>query len=69
MKSGSLWQDDFAESLNSRFTDDFLNTELFMFVAEAQFLADRFRWEYNSLRTHSALQGRKPLEADRQAAV
>jgi hypothetical protein len=27
-----------------------LNTELFTTVAEAQALADRWRWEYNTLR-------------------
>ncbi len=32
-------------------------------MAEAQALADRWRWEYNTLRLHSALQGGTPLEA------
>jgi len=39
------WQNGFAESFNSRFRDEFLNTELFATVAEAQGLADRWRWE------------------------
>jgi putative transposase len=29
-------------------------------------LADRWRWKYNTLRPHSALQGRTPLEAAQQ---
>jgi transposase InsO family protein len=43
--------------------------ELFATVAEAQGLADRWRWEYNTLRPHSALQGRKPLETAQPAAA
>jgi hypothetical protein len=35
---------------NSRFRDEFLNIELFATVAEAHALADRWRWEYNTLR-------------------
>ncbi len=45
IESGSPWQNGFAESFNSRLRDEFLNTELFTTVAEAQALADRWRWE------------------------
>lgn len=38
-------------------------------VADAQGLADRWGWEYNTLRPHSALQGRTPLEAAQEAAA
>ncbi|QNI68051.1 transposase [Synechococcus sp. BMK-MC-1] len=38
-------------------------------MAEAQGLANRWRWEYNTLRPHSALQGRTPLEAAQQGAA
>jgi putative transposase len=69
IEPGSLWQNGFAESFNSRFRDEFLNTELFATVAEAQALADRWRWEYNTLRPHSALQGRAPLETAQAAAA
>jgi len=40
---GSPWQNGFAESFNSRFRDEFVNTVLFATVAEAQALADRWR--------------------------
>jgi len=63
IKPGSPWENGFAESFNGRFRDQFLNTELFTTALEAQILADRLRWEYNSLRPHSALQGLTPLEA------
>jgi putative transposase len=69
IEPGSPWQNGFAESFNSRFRDEFLNTELFATVAEAQGLANRWRWEYNTLRPHSALQGRTPLEAAQTAAA
>ena len=69
IEPGSPWQNGFAESFNSRFRDEFLNTELFSTVAEAQALANRWRWEYNTLRPHSALQGRTPLEAAQAAAA
>jgi len=63
IEPGSPWQNGFTESFNSRFRDEFLNTERFATVAEAKALADRWRWEYNNLRPHSALQGLTPLEA------
>ena len=69
IEPGSPWQKGFAESFNNRFRDEFLNTELFATVAEAQGLANRWRWEYNNLRPHSALQGRTPLEAAQAAAA
>jgi putative transposase len=69
IEPGSPWENGFAESFNSRFRDEFLNTELFTTAPEAQILADRWRWEYNSLRPHSALQGRTPLEAAQQGAA
>jgi len=69
IEPGSQWQNGFAESFNSRFRDEFLNTELFTTVAEAQCLADRWRWKYNTLRPHSALQGRTPLEIAQPVAV
>lgn len=55
IEPGSSWQNGFAESFNSRFRHEFLNTELFATVAEAQGLANRWCWEYNTLGPHSAL--------------
>jgi transposase InsO family protein len=54
---GSPWENGFAASFNGRFRDEFLNTELFTTGPEAQILSARWRWEYNSLRPNSALQG------------
>jgi putative transposase len=69
IEPGSPWQNGFADLFDSRFRDDFLKTELFTTVSEAQTLADCWRWEYNTLRPHSALQGRTPLEAAQPAAA
>jgi transposase InsO family protein len=66
---GSAWENGFAESFNGCFRDEFLNTELFTTAPEAQILADRWRWEWNSIRPHSALQGLTPLEAAQQGAA
>ena len=46
IEPGTPWQNGFAESFNSRFRDEFVNTELFATVAEAQGLANRWRWAY-----------------------
>jgi len=54
---------------NGRFRDEFLISELFTTALEAQILADHWRWEYNTFRPHSALQGLTPLEAAQQAAA
>ncbi len=64
---GSPWENGFAESFNGRFRHEFLNTELFATLAEAQSLADRWRWECITLSPHSALQGLTALEAAQAA--
>jgi len=69
IEPGFPWQNSFPEWFNSRFRDEFLNTELFTTAAEAQGLANRWRWEYNTLSLHSALQGLTLLEAAQQGAA
>ncbi len=69
IEPGSPWENGFAESFNGRFRDEFLNTELFTTAPEAQILADRWHWEVNTLRPHSALQGLTPLETAQQGVA
>ena len=69
IEPGSQWENGLAESFNGRFRDDFLNTKLLTTDPEAQLLGDRWRWEYNTFRPHSALQGRTPLEAAQPGAA
>jgi putative transposase len=52
----------FTESLNSKFSDEFLNTELLNTLADFHVLAYSWRWDYNNPRPHSALQELAPLE-------
>jgi transposase InsO family protein len=69
IEPGSPWENGFVELFNGRFRDEFINTELFTTASEAQILANRWRWEYNSLRPHSALQELTPLEAAQKGAA
>ena len=64
---GSPWENPFVESFNSRFSDEFLNIELFASLPEAKVLAEQHRIKYNMYRPHSALQGRTPLEVPQQS--
>ncbi len=65
----SPWENGVAKSVNGRSRDEILNTEQFTTAPEAQILVDRWGWEYNSIRLHSALQGLTPLEAAQQGAA
>ncbi len=69
LEPGSPWRKGFAESLNGRFRDEYLNTELLTTAPEAQLLDDRWRWVYNTFRPHSALQGRTPLETAKKGVA
>ena len=69
IEPGSPWENGFAESFSGRFRDEFLNTELFTTAPEAQILADRWHWEYNSIRPHSGFQGLTPLKTAQHGAV
>ena len=59
---GSPWQNGYAESFNSRFRDEFLNSELFMNLCEAKALSTWWRNEYNHRRPHSSLGYVPPAE-------
>lgn len=52
---GSPWQNPFCESFNGRFRDEFLITEQFDTLLEAQVLAEDWRIEYNTYRPHGSL--------------
>jgi putative transposase len=60
IEPGSPLENGLTLSSHTRFRDEFLNTELLATVAEAQILANRWCWEYNNLRPHSALYGCTP---------
>ena len=62
---GSPWQNGFIESFNGKFRATCLNMELFWGVEEAQWVAEKYRIEYNTLRPHMSLGYRTPAEARR----
>lgn len=62
IEPGSPWQNAYVESFNGKLRDELLDLELFPTLAEAQYLADRFRRDYNHHRPHSSLGQQTPAE-------
>ena len=60
IEPGSPWENGYIESFNGKLRDELLNREIFDTVLEARVLAERYRWEYNMIRPHSALGYRPP---------
>jgi len=60
IEPGSPWKNGYIESFNARLRDEFLNGEIFDTLLEAQVLLERWRVHYNTVRPHSALNGRPP---------
>jgi len=52
---GSPWENGYVESFNSRFRDELLDRELFLGLADARWVVDRWRLDYNHRRPHSSL--------------
>src|SRR2546430_13021239 len=52
----------FIESFNGRLRDECLNAHVFVSPVEAQCVLDAWRYDYNHVRPHSALQDRTPVE-------
>ncbi len=66
---GSPWENGYVESFNSRFRDELLDRELFLSLADARWVVDRWRLDYNHHRPHSSLDYQTPAEfAARYAA-
>ena len=57
---GSPWENGYVESFNGKLRDELLNGELFLSVAEARWVIDRWRLDYNHHRLHSALDYQTP---------
>ena len=60
IEPGSPWENGYIECFDGEFRDELLNREIFETLHEARVLADRSRWEYNTLRPHSSLGYRPP---------
>ena len=55
IEPGSPWENGYVESFNGKLRDECLNGELFLSLAEARYIVDRWRLDYNHYRPHSRL--------------
>ena len=62
IQPGSPWENPFVESFQSRFRSDCLNREWFLNALDARSCIETFREEYNTIRPHSSLSYRSPVE-------
>jgi putative transposase len=62
---GKPTQNAFIESFNGRLRDELLNEEVFTSLADARRKLSIWRYDYNNIRPHSALNGRTPATARR----
>jgi len=54
------WENGYVESFNGKLRDELLNGELFLSLAEARWVIDRWRLDYNHRRPHSSLDYQTP---------
>ena len=62
IEPGAPWQNAYVESFNGRLDDELLAGELLPSLAEARWLLDRYRHDYNHHRKHSSLAYRTPAQ-------
>jgi putative transposase len=62
IEPGSPWENAYAETFISRFSDELLKREVFTNLLEAKVLVEEYRSHYNHERPHSALGYRTPAE-------
>jgi putative transposase len=62
IEPGSPWQNPYVESFGGRLRDELLSVEAFSGLLEARVLVEDWRVEYNTLRPHSALDYRTPVQ-------
>ena len=60
IKPGSPWQNAYVESFNGKFRDECLNREWCLNRKEAQVMIEKWRYNYNYERPHSALGNQPP---------
>ena len=62
---GKPTQNAFIESFNGRLRDELLNERIFQSLADARRHLSLWRYDYNNIRPHSALNGQSPATARR----
>ena len=60
IEPGSPWENGYIESFNGKLRDECLDGELFLSLAEAKYIVDRWRMDYNHHRPHSMLDWMTP---------
>jgi len=60
IQKASPWENGYVESFNGRLRDELLNRELFLSLAEARYVLDEWRLEYNHRRPHSGIGWQTP---------
>jgi putative transposase len=60
IQKASPWENGYVESFNGKLRDELLDRELFLSVAEARYVLDEWRLEYNHRRPHSGLDWQTP---------
>jgi putative transposase len=65
---GKPVQNAFVESFNGKFRDECLNEEVFASLTEARAVIERWRFDYNQVRPHSAHGGLTPQAAHLRSA-
>ena len=60
IQKASPWENGYVESFNGKLRDELLNRELFLSLAEARYVLDEWRLEYNNRRPHSGIGWQTP---------
>jgi len=60
IQKASPWENAYVESFNGKMRDELLNRELFLSLAEARYVLDEWRLDYNHRRPHSSLNWQTP---------
>ena len=60
IEPGSPWENGYIESFNGKLRDECLDGELFLSLAEARYIVERWRLDYNHHRPHSRLGWQSP---------
>ena len=60
IEPGSPWENGYVESFTGKLRDELLDREIFYTLTEAMVLIERWRRQYNTVRSHSALGYRPP---------
>ena len=66
---GKPQQNGFVESFNGRLRDECLNEEVFSSLNEARLILGAWRYDYNNIRPHSALENQTPKQVRQHYAT